>query len=184
MSTPIRALLPVPSLFSLYPTGPGPRPHQAEPCTRVRGILGRAYPSFIERRVRDELSILQGRCGAAVATLGFDSALRCDIHFHAILLDGVDTGLAAMSIPQTDSGDSAAQSSPSRGSPLPACAIYHPEAPAAITGRSGRPDTPNPRAGGRPARHRRTGGPPCAGRLPAWHWEDGCARPRSAQGVP
>ena len=75
----------------------------------VRGIFIRAVQSFYVRRARDrDTGVLSerlgeshgaghgaGRCGAVVYTQFFDSALRLDLHWHAIVLDGVYTGFGA-----------------------------------------------------------------------------------------
>ncbi len=60
-------------------------------CRLVRGIFVRAVQSFYRRRARDQ-GRPGGRCGAVVCTQRSDSALRLDIHFHALVLDGVYTG--------------------------------------------------------------------------------------------
>ena len=60
-------------------------------CREVRGVFIRAVQSFYARRARDE-GVPLGRCGAVVYTQRFDSALRLDVHFHALVLDGVYTG--------------------------------------------------------------------------------------------
>ena len=57
----------------------------------VRGIFVRAVQSFYQRRARD-VGLPGGRGGAVVCTQRFDSALRLDVHFHALVLDGVYTG--------------------------------------------------------------------------------------------
>ena len=57
----------------------------------VRGIFVRAVQSFYQRRARDH-GRPGGRGGAVVCTQRFDSALRLDVHFHALVLDGVYTG--------------------------------------------------------------------------------------------
>ena len=57
----------------------------------VRGIFIRAVQSFYVRRARDQ-GVPSGRCGAVVYTQRFDSALRLDLHWHGIVLDGVYTG--------------------------------------------------------------------------------------------
>jgi len=57
----------------------------------VRGIFIRAVQSFYCRRARDH-GIPSGRCGAVVYTQRFDAALRLDLHWHALVLDGVYTG--------------------------------------------------------------------------------------------
>jgi hypothetical protein len=56
-----------------------------------RGIFVRAVQSFYARRARDE-GTPEGRTGAVVCVQRFDSALRLDLHFHALVLDGVYTG--------------------------------------------------------------------------------------------
>ena len=60
-------------------------------CRLVRGIFVRAVLSFYRRRARDA-GQPDGRSGAVVCTQRFDSALRLDVHFHALVLDGVYTG--------------------------------------------------------------------------------------------
>ena len=60
-------------------------------CREVRGIFIRAVQSFYCRRARDQ-GLPSGRCGAVVYTQRSDSALRLDVHWHALLLDGVYTG--------------------------------------------------------------------------------------------
>jgi hypothetical protein len=65
--------------------GTGPPPS----CDRdLRELL-----SLLRRRARDA-GIPDGRSGAVVVTQRFDSALRLDPHFHALVLDGIYTGLA------------------------------------------------------------------------------------------
>ncbi len=56
-----------------------------------RGIFVRAVQSFYARRARDE-GHPDGRTGSVVCVQRFDSALRMDLHFHALVLDGVYTG--------------------------------------------------------------------------------------------
>jgi hypothetical protein len=60
-------------------------------CREARGIFARAVQSFYCRRARDE-GIALGRCGSVVHTQRFDSALRLDVHWHGLFLDGVYTG--------------------------------------------------------------------------------------------
>lgn len=60
-------------------------------CRLVRRVFVHAVQSFYQRRARDR-GIPGGRTGAVVCTQLFDSALRLDVHFHALLLDGVYTG--------------------------------------------------------------------------------------------
>jgi len=57
----------------------------------VRGIFIRAVQSFYVRRARDQ-GLPSGRCGSVVYTQFFDSALRTDLHWHGIVLDGAYTG--------------------------------------------------------------------------------------------
>ncbi|MHC5066598.1 MAG: transposase, partial [Planctomycetota bacterium] len=63
-------------------------------CKQVRGIFVRAVQSFYSRRARDQ-GRPGGRCGSVVYTQRFDSALRLDIHWHALVLDGVFLGFDA-----------------------------------------------------------------------------------------
>jgi hypothetical protein len=60
-------------------------------CREVRGIFVRAVQSFYVRRARDA-GLAGGRCGAVVCTQRSDTALRLDVHFHALVIDGVYTG--------------------------------------------------------------------------------------------
>jgi hypothetical protein len=60
-------------------------------CREVRGVFARAVQSFYVRRAA-ALGSPGGRCGAVVQVQRFDSALRLDIHFHGLFLDGVFTG--------------------------------------------------------------------------------------------
>ena len=64
----------------------------------VRGVFVRAVQSFYKRRARD-LGTPDRRCGAVVCTQRFDSALRLDVHFHALVLDGVYTGFGPYASP-------------------------------------------------------------------------------------
>ncbi len=67
-------------------------------CARVRGIFVRAVWSFYQRRARDA-GDRGGRAGAVVCTQRFDSALRLDVHFHALVLDGIYTGFGSRESP-------------------------------------------------------------------------------------
>ena len=60
----------------------------------ARGIFVRAVQSFYTRRAKAE-GHPNGRAGAVVCVQRFDSALRLDVHFHALLLDGVYTGFGS-----------------------------------------------------------------------------------------
>ena len=60
-------------------------------CREVRGIFVRAVHSFYARRARAE-GHRSGRSGSVVQVQRFDSALRADVHFHTLTLDGVYTG--------------------------------------------------------------------------------------------
>ena len=71
----------------------------ADLCREVRGIFIRAVMSWIRRRARDH-GVPDGRTGAVVCVQRFDSALRLDVHFHAIVLDGVYTDLAVSEQPK------------------------------------------------------------------------------------
>ncbi len=63
-------------------------------CRLVRRVFVHAVQSFYQRRARDR-GVPGGRTGAVVCTQLFDSALRLDLHFHAVVLDGVYTGFGA-----------------------------------------------------------------------------------------
>lgn len=60
-------------------------------CREVRGIFVRAVHSFYSRRAKAQ-GHASGRCGSVVQVQRFDNALRIDLHFHALILDGVYTG--------------------------------------------------------------------------------------------
>jgi len=60
-------------------------------CREVRGIFVRAVHSFYSRRARDA-GRPGGRCGSIVHVQRFSSDLRLDVHYHALVLDGVYTG--------------------------------------------------------------------------------------------
>ncbi|MCP5040804.1 MAG: hypothetical protein GY944_07220 [bacterium] len=65
-------------------------------CREVRGIFVRAVSSFYARRARDQ-GIHGGRCGAVVQVQRSDSAMRLDLHYHGLFLDGVYTGFDSAS---------------------------------------------------------------------------------------
>ena len=58
----------------------------------VRWVFMYAVQSWVKRRMRD-LGAADGRTGGVVCVQRFDSALRLDPHLHALVLDGVYTGL-------------------------------------------------------------------------------------------
>ena len=69
-------------------------------CREVRGMFVRAVQSFYVRRSRDQGNP-GGRCGSVVYTQRFDAALRLDLHWHGLLLDGVYTGFGDPAGPLT-----------------------------------------------------------------------------------
>ncbi len=70
-----------------------------EVCRQVRGIFMRSVLGFYRRRALRQQQV-DGRCGAVTVLQRFDSALRLDPHFHAVVLDGVFTGLEEGSVPR------------------------------------------------------------------------------------
>ena len=60
-------------------------------CREVRGIFVRAVHSLYSRRTRDT-GHPGGRCGSIVYVQRFCADLRLDVHYHALVLDGVYTG--------------------------------------------------------------------------------------------
>ena len=58
----------------------------------VRRVFLRAVQPWVERRMRD-LGVPESRTGAVVCVQRHDSARRLDPHLHALVLDGVFTGL-------------------------------------------------------------------------------------------
>ena len=67
--------------------------YDADLCREVRGVFIRAVMGWTRRR-DERAGILGVRTGAIVATQRFDSAIRVNVHFHAVALSGVYTGLA------------------------------------------------------------------------------------------
>lgn len=57
--------------------------------TEVLGVALRTILAFQRRRARRELRVKGGECGAVTVVQRFGSALNANIHFHAIVLDGV-----------------------------------------------------------------------------------------------
>jgi len=70
-----------------------------ELLSAVRRTFMRGVQSFVKRRLRD-LGVPDGRTGAVVCVQRYDSALRLDPHFHALVLDGVYTDLGLYSEPR------------------------------------------------------------------------------------
>jgi hypothetical protein len=62
-----------------------------ELCRELRGIFARAVPSFYGRRAEVEGHV-GGRCGSVVQIQRSDAAIRLDVHFHGLFLDGVYVG--------------------------------------------------------------------------------------------
>lgn len=62
--------------------------YEPEMCRSLRRIFVRAVFSHLKRRAREK-GIPDGRPGAVVFVQRFDSALRLNLHFHALFLDGV-----------------------------------------------------------------------------------------------
>ena len=62
--------------------------YEPELCRGVRRIFVRAVFSHFRRRAREK-GVEGGRSGAVVFVQRFDSALRLNLHFHALFLDGV-----------------------------------------------------------------------------------------------
>ena len=60
-------------------------------CREVRGIFARAVHSFYSRRAKAR-GLSGGRSGSVVHVQRFDSAVRLDVHFHGLFLDGVYNG--------------------------------------------------------------------------------------------
>ena len=69
-------------------------------CREVRGIFVRSVHSFYRRGAKTRAHPL-GRSGSVVQLQRFDSALRTDLHFHALTLDGVYTGFQQPGRPLT-----------------------------------------------------------------------------------
>ncbi|MCB9870140.1 MAG: transposase [Planctomycetes bacterium] len=69
-------------------------------CREVRGIFARAIHSFYIRRAK-AAGRPDGRCGSVIQVQRFDSAIRLDVHFHGLFLDGVYTGVGALRQPLT-----------------------------------------------------------------------------------
>ena len=60
-------------------------------CTLVRQVFVRAVLGLLRRRARTQ-GVAKGRSGAVVFAQRFDSALRLNLHFHGLFLDGVYEG--------------------------------------------------------------------------------------------
>jgi hypothetical protein len=56
--------------------------------TEVLGVFIRAVFGDLRRRAAD-YGIEKAQCGAVTFVQRFGSALNCNVHFHALLLDGV-----------------------------------------------------------------------------------------------
>ena len=69
-------------------------------CREVRGIFVRAVHSFYSRRAKTQ-GHPGGRSGSVVQVQRFDSAIRLDLHFHALTLDGVYAGFDDPGCPLT-----------------------------------------------------------------------------------
>ena len=69
-----------------------PLAYDPDLCREVKGLFIRAVLGWSRRRA-ERMGIRAGRTGAVVATHRCDSALRLAPHFHAIVMDGVFTGL-------------------------------------------------------------------------------------------
>jgi hypothetical protein len=57
--------------------------------TAALGVVMRAILGFQRRRARDRLGVDDGRCGSITVVQRFGGALNLNVHFHAIVLDGV-----------------------------------------------------------------------------------------------
>ena len=62
--------------------------YDAAACALVRGVLVRAVSGFYERTAARE-GVPRPRAGAVAFVQRFDSALRLNVHFHVLWLDGV-----------------------------------------------------------------------------------------------
>jgi hypothetical protein len=67
-------------------------------CRAVRRVFLRAVFGFYRRRVRDE-GLASGRTGAVNRIQRFGSALNLNVHFHALVLDGVYTAASPFASP-------------------------------------------------------------------------------------
>ena len=65
-------------------------------CRLVRGIFLRALFGWLRRRARHR-GIVDGRCGAVNFVQRFGGALNLNLHFHALVLDGVYTAASPFS---------------------------------------------------------------------------------------
>jgi len=60
-----------------------------ELCSRVRSLVMAAVLDALRRRAREQQGVGDGRSGAVVFVQRFGGALNLNVHFHALVLDGV-----------------------------------------------------------------------------------------------
>jgi hypothetical protein len=60
-----------------------------ELCRQVRSVFTTAVQAALRRRARDRQGVVDGRSGAVVFVQRFGGALNLNVHFHALVLDGV-----------------------------------------------------------------------------------------------